>query len=382
MSSLTIALIFGSRNSEHDVSITSAYVIRKALKKHKEYKVIPVYISKSGKRYLEDNLDSLSKYTNFDDEAWGEVYVDMSKSDNKLHLVQSLPWFFKSSKQIMIDVVFPVLHGKAGEDGSIQGLCEMLSVPYVWPWIAAAALTIDKTISNYLLQAIGVPYIPWIPLRKWENISSVISKITFPVFVKPYNWWSTIGVSKCKDKEELNQAIEVGFYFADEILIQESIENARELNCSIAVIDGKITTTLVQQVLSNEEFLTFEEKYIFEKWWGSMSWVENKVIIPAPLPEDITLKIQEISKQVYIDFKLSGCPRIDFLYQPTTEQIYIIEINSIPGALQIYLWEKSGISKDLLLKDLIQEAIKRNTNRIGNISFPSNILENTSSFMK
>lgn len=382
MWSLSLAVLFWSRSTEHDVSITSAFAVYKALERTGHYTLYPIYISRSGARYLQQNLDKLDSYEDFVDNPQHELSISLTSSDNKLHLFYKKTWLFSQKKELIIDIVFPVLHGKAWEDGSIQWFCEMLSVPYVWPRIASAALCLDKTISNYVIETLAVWTIPTQVVRSIDEVKELLPTIAYPVFVKPYNGWSTIGVSKCKNETELLQWAEVAFYFAHEVLIQKSIENARELNCSVARIDNEIITTHVQEVCSNEEYLTFDEKYIVETGWWSMSWLTNKVQIPADLPSVITERITAITKKIYIEFKLYGNARIDFLYQEKEDALYVIEINTIPGALQMYLREKSWVSKEKLLENLIQEALTYNTQRIGNIDFKSQILKNTSSFIK
>lgn len=381
MQQLSIALLFGSRSSEHDVSITSAYAAYKELEKMWTYTVFPIYISRSWKWYLQKNLDRLDIFEAFVEPTWDSLQVEFCSSDNKLHLIEQKKWLFTTKNKISIDVVFPVLHGKAGEDGSIQWLCEALSIPYVWPRIMSSAITLDKTVTNYLLESLHIPCIPTQVIRSLEDIETK-NDISYPVFVKPYNWWSTIGISKCWSFTELKQWAEVAFYFANEVLIQPSIEWARELNCSVMCIGDQVTTTLIQEVHSNAEFLTFDEKYIYEAGWGSMSGLDDKVTIPAKLPTKIEHDIIAITKKIYQEFKLGGAARIDFLYQEKEEKLYVIEINTIPGALQMYLRERSWISKPTFLQNLLHEAIAYNEQRIGHIDFKSWILKNTSSFMK
>lgn len=381
MTKLSIALIFGSRSTEHDVSITSAYAVYRELQRMWTYEIFPLYISRSWQWYLQKNLDKLDIFENFTDSSSSTLQVELNVSNNKLHLTETKSWLFGKKESISIDVVFPVLHGKAGEDGSIQWFCETLSIPYVWPRIAAAALTLDKTTTNYLLESLHIPCIPTHVLRSIDELTTY-KDINYPVFVKPYNWWSTIGISKCDSFSALKQWAEVAFYFADEILIQPSIEHARELNCSVMNMNHEIVTTSIQEVHSNAEFLTFEEKYIYEAGWWSMSGLEDKVSIPAQLPHDIETQVIEITKKIYTEFKLGWAARIDFLYQEKENKLYVIEINTIPGALQMYLREKSWISKQVFLQNLIEEAITYNNKRIGHIDFKSGILKNTSSFMK
>lgn len=172
MTKLSIALIFGSRSTEHDVSITSAYAVYRELQRMWTYEIFPLYISRSWQWYLQKNLDKLDIFENFTDSSSSTLQVELNVSNNKLHLTETKSWLFGKKESISIDVVFPVLHGKAGEDGSIQWFCETLSIPYVWPRIAAAALTLDKTTTNYLLESLHIPCIPTHVLRSIDELTT------------------------------------------------------------------------------------------------------------------------------------------------------------------------------------------------------------------
>ncbi len=382
--SIRVGVMFGGKSTEHEVSITSAYAVIKNLQKHTSMDVTPIYVAKNGQRYSDDSLNDLKTYKQFSLPA-RPVSLDL-QPDHKLHLkIQSQGLLGKLSKdtEITLDVVFLVFHGKHGEDGSIEGMLEFLEIPYVGPSVVGSATTIDKRITKDILIAHGFPAIPYQSYtKKTWNPTRVQETFMYPIFVKPYNLGSSIGVSKCFNYDDLLQAADVGFYFSNEIIVEPSIENSLELSCSVMYHDWEIITTEIQQPLSQDAFLTFDQKYIVEKWgWGMMSWAENKVIVPAPLNADTTQRIKQMTKDLFEIFRLSWAPRIDYLYQPDTQHLYIIELNSIPGAMQMYLREQSWIPPKTFLESLIHTALQRKYDDTS-IEFNSSILDNTISFAK
>lgn len=203
----------------------------------------------------------------------------------------------------MIDVVFPVLHGKNGEDGTIQGLCEMLRVPYVSPSVLGSALALNKIAMKEMFQSLGLPITKFRAFHEGENIDYAMfgTDLRYPLFVKPANLGSSIGVSRAMDETELRQAIEVAFHYDSDIIVEEGVSNLRELFQCVMEQDGKIVTSLIQQPVTDGKFLSFDEKYTGESG-GTMQGLEAKVITPAPIPELRTAEIGEMSKRIFRAF--------------------------------------------------------------------------------
>lgn len=375
-------VFFGSRSAEHDVSITSAFVVMKWLIKA-GYNVLPIYINQKGKWLYNKDFSDIKKIKDADN-TWMELSIKLWEVDNKMHLEQSKKWLFSGKEQIDLDIAFHVLHGLAGEDGSIQGLCELVWIPYVWPGILWGSTTLDKIITKDIFVSNNLPIVPYIHFEKWNaNLSDIEIKLNYPMFVKPYNLGSSIWVSKVENTEELKNAIEVAEHYSNEIIVEEWVNNLIELNCAVCEKDSEVITTLVEQPTTNANFLSFEEKYIVtDNWGGTMSGNETKVHIPALIPENIALDIQEMSKKIFKIFKLGGAPRIDYLYDEKNDKLYVNEINPIPGAMQMHLWEKSGLSQIDFMHTLIASAVAQNDRRNVNTEFKSNILDHTISFMK
>lgn len=377
-----IWVFFGSRSAEHDVSITSAFVVMKWLVKA-GYEVFPIYINQKWKWIYSKNFSDIKKIKDFDN-AWMELTLKLWEVDNKMHLEQSKKWLFAWKEQIDLDIAFHVLHWLAGEDGSIQGLCELVWIPYIWPGILGGSTTLDKIITKDIFTSNNLPIVPSIHFEKWTaNLTDIEVKLNYPMFVKPYNLGSSIWVSKVGNTEELKNAIEVAEHYSNEIIVEEWVNNLIELNCAVTEKDGEIITTLVEQPTTNANFLSFEEKYIVtDNGGGTMSGNENKVHIPALIPENIASDIQNMSKKIFKIFKLGGAPRIDYLYDEKNDKLYVNEINPIPGAMQMHLWEKSGLSQIDFMHTLVNSAIAQNDRRNVNTEFKSNILDHTISFMK
>jgi len=378
-----IWVFFWSKTAEHDVSITSAYVVMKWLKKIPDYEVFPIYITNKGKWIYHKEFSDIKTIKDFDTKSQ-ELSINMWENDNKMHLLINKKWMFCNKTEITLDACFHVLHWLAWEDWSIQWLCELLEVPYVWPWILWWSTTLDKIITKDILKINNFPIVPYIHFEKWTwNIKEIEKLLKYPMFVKPYNLWSSIWISKVNNTQELKDAIEVAEHFSNEIIVEQWVNNLIELNCAVYEKDWKIITSLVEQPVANADFLSFEEKYIIsDNWWWTMTWNKKKVKIPAEIPDNKTKDIKEMATKIFKIFKLWWAPRIDFLYDEKEDNLYVNEINPIPWAMQVHLWEKSWTTQTEFFKDLIESAITQNERRKVNIDFKSNILDHTISFMK
>lgn len=377
-----IWVIFGSRSTEHDVSIVTAFGVMKVLQSIPNIQIYPIYITKTGQWIYSDKFTDIKE---FPYKSWAdEVYVAGSEN-HKLTLTSKSSGMFSSSKSITLDCIFPLVHGLNGEDGTIQWLCEVYNIPYIGPNILSASWTIDKIMTKYLLQSINIPVVPASNFTKDENITDIAkiveSKHTFPVFVKPYNAGSSIGVSRVTKAEDLQHAIEVAFYYSPSIIIENGVQPLIELNCAVSRFPEWVKTTLVEQPIAHSEYLSFEEKYISTDG-GTMQWLEHKVKIPADVDQSIQDKIQRYAKEIYNKLHLTGAPRIDFLYNPTTQDLFVCEVNAVPGNMQMHLREKSGMTTAQFIQNLIDQAFVSHQKRQTTTEFSNTILQHTISFAK
>lgn len=331
---IKLGVIYGGKSTEHDISEMSAKSVIENLNKEK-YEVHEIYINKYGK--------------------WFE------NKNGQIEEIYNLLWTLKE-----LDVVFPVLHGKYGEDGTIQGMLEMLGIPYVGCGVLASAVGMDKAYAKILFERAGIPQTKYIYIRKRENgyymvndnfeeeelkIEKITSKLKFPMFVKPSNSGSSVGVKKVTTIEELKSAIENSQQYDNKILIEEEIVG-KEVECAI-LEDEKINVSTVGEIKSAEEYYSFDAKYNIP---------ESKTIIPAEIANDEAQRIKELAIKAFKAIDGKGLARVDFFIENETNKIYINEINTMPGFTQISmypkLFENIGIGYTELLDKLIENACK------------------------
>ncbi len=327
---IKLGIIYGGISTEHDVSKMSAKSVVENLNKEK-YEIHELYISKYGKWYQIVNGEK------------EEIY--------------NLVWTLKE-----LDVIFPVLHGLGGEDGTIQGLLEMLQVPYVGCGVLASSVGMDKVYSKIIFEKAGIPQMPYIYIKKKKdgyviiqnnfeeeefNIEKILEKLKFPMFVKPSNSGSSVGVKKATNKEELKMAIENAGQYDSKILVEQGV-NARELEC--AILDEKeIKVSTVGEILSAEEFYSFDAKYNIP---------ESKTIIPADISKEQIEQIQNLAIKAFKAIDGKGLSRVDFFVEKETNKIYINEINTMPGFTKISMYPKLFEAVRITYTELLDKLIK------------------------
>ena len=351
MKKTKLAVVFGGMSTEHDVSIVSGSSVIKNLNKEK-YEITPIYIDKQGDWFL---------YTKNIDE------IDIPKIGEEPQELQPLIYPLKTLKKV--DVVFPVLHGLYGEDGTIQGLLELLKIPYVGCRVLGSAICMDKAYTKIILDKAKINQTKYVYIRKLpekyayidedfnENIieldevcNKIVEKIGLPVFVKPSNSGSSVGINKAASVEELKDAIEFASQFDEKILVEESI-NAREIECAV-IGNNEVSASCVGEILPAEEFYTFDAKYNNAK---------SRVVIPAKIEESISEEIRKIACKAFKAVDGKGLSRVDFFVEKGTNRILLNEINTMPGftTISMYpqLWEKCGKTYSALLDELIKNAL-------------------------
>lgn len=381
---MNIGVIFGSRSAEHDVSITSGYAIMSGLKKHTNHTIYPIYITRSGRWIYNPKFADINTFKDFKEEDYKNTHfqIDFSQS-KKLSFTQSSWGIFGKKVSGEIDFVFPILHGMNGEDGTIQGIFDMLQVPYMGPSVQWSAVGMNKIVMKNVFESLQIPLVKYINFTQdTYDAKKVDSELNYPVIVKPANLGSSIGISKIESAQDLENAVEIAFHYDTYIMIEECVQNLMELNCSVSEVNGEIVTTVVEQPIGSTEFLSFEEKYVADDG-GTMQGLKNRVKIPADIPEELATRIQKYCKTIYSNLFCKGwAPRIDFLYDSKSWKLYVNEINTIPWALQMHLWEKSGYPVGIFLQNLIDTGIEKSLERKVNIDFDSNIIGHTIAFTK
>ena len=353
MKKIKLGVIFGGMSTEHDVSVVSAMSIIKCLDKEK-YEIFPIYIDENGKWY---------KYTKDIEKI---KILGLGEKVEEIEIIQEPISCLKK-----LDVVFPVLHGLYGEDGTIQGLLEIIKVPYVGCKVLSSSISMDKAYTKVIFERAGLKQVKYEYVKKIKNeniyqyfdkefnttkmkvgelCSKLAQNIEFPMFVKPSNSGSSVGIKKANNLEELKNAIEYAGEFDEKILIEQGID-AREVECAI-LGENDVKASCVGEVLPAEDFYSYDAKY---------SNSESKVVIPANLSPDISEKIKKYAIKAFEAVDGTGLARVDFFIEKGTNEIYINEINTMPGFTEISmypkLWEASGISYKELLDRMLQVSL-------------------------
>jgi len=385
MSKLRVAVFFGGKSPEHEVSIITA--VQAMASMPKEYEIIPIYVSKTGKLYTGDHLESIANYQNMPLlEKMAEV-IALPSSPEHLSLAPAKPTFFNTAGK-PFDVIFPCFHGGGGEGGWIQGLAEFYGVPLVGTGLTGSAIGMDKVTMKAAFDGADIkqaPYI-WFYRHDWYNkeatfVKEIETHLKYPIFVKPSRGGSSIGTTCAKIKVELIRAIDLAAAMDTRIVVEQGITGAREINISIMGNAGNNLECSVCEEVFHEGsgFLDFKDKYLSSI--KSEGMASTNRVIPAKISKTISNKIQEVGKLIFNLFDCSGLVRLDFLVKG--KDIYCIEINTIPGSLSFYLWNKSGYSYPKLLDQLIQLALLKHEDvKKNQTDFASPILTNISSGSK
>ncbi len=389
MKKLRVGILFGGRSGEHEVSLLSAASVLQAIDKEK-YDVVPIGITKEGHWLTASDAENLlqgkliiepRQLRAGDPEttqpaailARGEAVVvppePVHRQSGLVPFQTDAPLTRRASdRAINVDIIFPVLHGTFGEDGTIQGLLELADIAYVGAGVLGSAAGMDKDIMKSLFIAAGIPIVKHVTILRsaWEKDSKKVqklveSKLRYPVFVKPANLGSSVGISKAHDRKELGPAVEEAAKFDRKIVIEQGVggkaNKAREIECSVLGNDEPVAS-LPGEIVPIKEFYDYHAKYLDE---GS------ELIIPAKLNKAETKKIQELAIRCFRAVDCSGLARVDFLMDPLTRKIYLNEINTMPGftAISMYpkLWAASGLKYVDLIDRLIEFGLERHADK-------------------
>jgi len=357
----TVAVIFGGRSAEHDVSIITAHIpIIDSLLASGQFDVWPVYIAKDGAWYADKAMNKLDffKQDNFEQALKKFKRVTLSLSNGL-----AITWPGLRPKTVKIDVAFPAMHGTYGEDGTLMGLLRFADVPFVGCDIEASVIAMDKVLAKQVTEPLGIPSVPyiWFTAADWEQndkalLSQALRKLEWPIFVKPVHLGSSIAITKANNEAELKNAIEVALHYDDKVIVERGVENLIEVTLPILGND-ELELAHVEQPLAT--FFGFEEKYLQSGKKGSGGVNTQYSNIPAKISPQLMSKVQELGKQTYRAIGASGIARIDFLIDSKTNQLYMNEINTLPGSLYHHNWRQKGVSGIELVTKLINLAEQR-----------------------
>lgn len=365
----TIAVIFGGRSTEHDISIlTGIASVIKPLELTGEYNVEAVYISKTGAWYWDEKLKDISLYQGSGiDEFMAKAPKVHLLFDDGLTLVKSSQFAGRKMYK-KIDLVFPAMHGTHGEDGQLMGVLEMANVPYVGCGMTASAIAMDKVLAKQVTQAFGVYSTPWIWFYSEELATSPekilkdIKQLEYPLFVKPAHLGSSIGITKVDDPNQLMNALEVAAHYDDKVIVEQGVQNLIEVTLPIMGNDTLTPALLEQPLTKPEDFFDFETKYLNggkKGKSGGKSGAQGYSKIPADLSTELYKKAEKIALDAYAAVHCEGIARVDLLIDSKDGRVYFNEINPLPGDLYAHNWRTAGVSNVELVKKLVELGLER-----------------------
>lgn len=363
----TIAVFFGGKSPEHDISIVTALAaVIKPLELSGKYTAVPVYISKMGKWYTGDVLKDIKTFQGKKIEAFCERTKPVSiLFDDGMYLQLS----GLKREKIKLDAAFPAMHGAYGEDGSLMGLLRMAGIPFVGSDMAAGVVAMDKVLAKQVAAASGIPITPFVVFSRGEFeadrdviAKKIVEELTFPVFVKPAHLGSSIGITRVAREADLLNAIEVAAYYDDKLIVEEAVANLIEVTIPI-IGNDEPQPALVERPLQKEgEFFDFDTKYMKaggKKAGAKTSGAQGYSELPADIPKSLYDGSLDVAKRVYAAIGCSGISRIDLLIDSKQKKIFFNELNPLPGSLYAHNWRQAGISSIELVTRLVNMAEER-----------------------
>lgn len=373
MKKLTVGVFFGSRSTEHDVSVVTAIAsIIKPLELSKKYHVLPVYIAKDGKWYMDKELQNIELFTSGKIDEWCSKHqpVQLLFADG-LQLVQA--GFRKHPTKI--DIAFPALHGTHGEDGEVMAIFELANIPYVGCSVSASVIAMDKVLAKQVAIANEIPTSQSVYFTKHDFqqdrdawVTKINRTLTYPLFVKPAHLGSSIGITRVTDPKDLVNAIEVAVHYDDKALVEEAVPNLIEVTLPIMGNDEPRPALLEQPLTKPEDFFDFDTKYMSggKKGGGKKGGAKGAQgysHIPADLPNELYAKAENLGIAVYKALGCTGTARVDMLIDSAEAQVYFNEVNPLPGSLYSHNWNRAGVSNVDLVTRLVDLAMERHESR-------------------
>lgn len=379
MNKPNIIIAFGGVSPEHEVSVITGIQAASALD-NQAYNLIPLYISKSGRFLTGQHLLELETYKDLkkaEADAWACTF---QIADNGITVLSELKprGLFSKPKSYDIDVLIAAFHGADGENGNFQGLCEQFNFPYTGSGPMASSIGMNKFVAKKLAATLGIPTVndvlvsesDWV--KNKSSLMKAIEALGETVFVKPVHLGSSIGVQKAFGNKSIESAIESGFRYDDQLIVEMAVSPLIEVNCSVLGDYDEAVASVCEQPIGSADILSFDDKYLGGSGKGMASATRK---IPAPISEELTKQIQDYSVTLFKSINAGGVARLDFLVNSDSNMVYFNEINTIPGSFSFYLWDKSGYPFPALLEKLMEIAKKRHQIKNGRVrSFETNLL--------
>ncbi len=374
-----IAVFFGGRSTEHEISVISANQAMAAMDSDK-YNVIPVYITKDGRWYTGSALTDVKNYRNTAEllKQCTQVYMRPVYGDYNLYKAERK--MFGSDVLATLDAAIPVLHGSNGEVGIFEGVLETIGIPFAGCATLASANGMDKITMKMILAADGIPVVDyvWFTDKQWfahrdDLIAKVESKLGYPVIVKPANLGSSVGIGRADNREDLLTKVDDARRYSARIIVEDLVENLQEINCSVLGDCDEYRTSVLEEPIKSGEILSYTDKYMGGTK-DNRGMHASKKRIPADLPQAETDRIRFLAGETFRVLSCHGVSRVDMMIDAKTRDIYVNEINTIPGSLSFYLWEAAGLKFNELMDELVRLAFKRKRDQsTKTVSYDSNI---------
>ena len=384
---IKVGVFFGGKSVEHEVSIITAIQAIENMDKDK-YDIVPIYITKDNKMYCGDLIGNISNYKDIDNLLKNSIQIILAQKDNKVVLLRCDKKIYQNDVYDYIDIAFPIVHGTNVEDGTLQGFLKMFNLPYVGCDVISSSVGMDKYVCKCVLKDNDIPILECrcISAKDYNEdsdntIKEIETKFSYPVIVKPINLGSSVGIKIAKNQEELKDAIENAFAYSRKVLVERAIKNLKEINCSVVGDYEFAKASECEEPVKTDEILSYKDKYISGgKKTGAMKSMNASVLrLPANIDKNIKERIQELALKTFDVLGCSGVIRIDFMIDNDTNEIFVNEVNTIPGSLSFHLWKATDLNYTKLLDELIDLALKRNREEKNiTYSFDSNILSGVS----
>ena len=387
---INLAVLFGGKSVEHEVSVISALQAMASLDPQK-YDVIPVYITKGNEMWCGPGLKQIELFRDIPALLKTCQRVVFHVRGNKTYLETEATRIFANHSSLLVDVAFPIVHGTNVEDGALQGFLQTLNLPYVGPNVLASAVGMDKFTMKVMLRQGGFPVLPGLRFsaQDWHEdliVGPVEAELAYPVIVKPVDLGSSVGISKATERAELRDALDLAFSFARYVLVEPAVVNLREINCSVLGDAEQAEASECEEPVMTDAILSYEDKYVSAgaakagktgsgKTGPSAGMASLKRRVPADITPEQREKIRSLAVGAFRHLDLAGVTRVDFLMDAISSEIWINEVNTIPGSLSFYLWEPVGLPYSELLDRLVALALKRQREAEDvTYAFDSNIL--------
>lgn len=384
---ISVGVLFGGNSVEHEVSVISANQAMHALNCDK-YAVVPVYITKDTRFYTGEALKDIKNYKDIPSllEKCEEVIIRKGSSAGKAELIRAVPKMFGQNALAAVDIFLPVVHGTNVEDGTLQGFLEMMGIPYCGCDVTSSALGMDKYAMKCVLSDAGINVLDAVCFyskdyfkNQNEVIKKIEDKIGYPVIIKPVNLGSSVGIKKAKDRTGLIEAIDNAVLFAAKILAERAVEKLREVNCSVLGDYEETLTSVLEEPVNTDEILSYKDKYQGGTKNGAKGMSGSSRKVPAAVTKEQERIIRDMCEKTFKALGCSGVARIDVMIDEADGEIYVNEINTIPGSLSFYLWEAAGVSFEELMDRIISLGEKRfREKEMISFSYDTNLLSDFS----